>query len=270
MTASQDFFPDHERVIYDTSPVFEVLFQVRFHPILKIEASVPADFQEAIRSKFPAFERSQSEGIPNVPPDVAKILGLAAQGGAEYRFKSEDGRQTVGLNTSSLSLTSTKYHRWEEFRDLLAPTLSALEKFYRPGSFTRVGLRYRNAIVPSAISLEDKSWAALLSPNVGGELKYQDFGPADTLEAARQLRLLSRQDQTGVFLQHGIGRVENTNAPAYIIDIDCYTDQRTEADHVLKSLDTFNVRARRAFRWCISDALHKALGPKRVKDDLVA
>ena len=45
-------FPDAKRIIFRKNPLTEVVCQLRFPPILKIDAEVPANFQEAIRTEF--------------------------------------------------------------------------------------------------------------------------------------------------------------------------------------------------------------------------
>ena len=53
-------FPNVPRVTYRNNPLVQVICQLRFPPILKIDAEVPADFQESIRKDFPKFsERNE-------------------------------------------------------------------------------------------------------------------------------------------------------------------------------------------------------------------
>lgn len=48
-------FPQTERVQYKKSPLIEVISQLRFPPVLKIDSVSPANFQDEIRSDFPYF-----------------------------------------------------------------------------------------------------------------------------------------------------------------------------------------------------------------------
>lgn len=43
-------FPPTQRVIYHKNPLVEVVCQLRFPTILKIDAEIPVAFQEAVRS----------------------------------------------------------------------------------------------------------------------------------------------------------------------------------------------------------------------------
>ena len=48
-------FPDATRVIFDANPLDEVICQVKFPPILRIETD-PAAFQDQIRAEYPNYE----------------------------------------------------------------------------------------------------------------------------------------------------------------------------------------------------------------------
>src|SRR5260370_1097479 len=66
-------FPDSPRVIYNTNPLEEVICQLKFPPILKIESVPPATFQDEIRSTYPLFQDIPGTLI-DVPPEIAKML----------------------------------------------------------------------------------------------------------------------------------------------------------------------------------------------------
>lgn len=50
-------FSNDERVIYAKRQLVEVICQLRFPEILKIDVSEPADFQERIRRDYPQYEK---------------------------------------------------------------------------------------------------------------------------------------------------------------------------------------------------------------------
>ena len=53
-------FSDHPRTHYRTAPAHEVICQLRFPPILSINTTEPADFQEAIRTEFPSMSAART------------------------------------------------------------------------------------------------------------------------------------------------------------------------------------------------------------------
>lgn len=258
-------FPAAERVVYDKSPLVEVVCQLRFPTILRIEAEVPSDFQELVRGVFPLFER-QAPQVPGLPPELARMLGNATQQPIQYNFTAEDGKQRLSLAPDFLALTSHHYSRWERFLDVLNPAIEALQKTYKPSFYTRLGLRYQNRIEPDSIGAADVPWSRLLGDSIVGEFRNDTDGSFIFEEAGRQLRLRTTDRKFGVLLQHGLGfpSTPDTRVP-YVIDTDVYTDQKTEVGDVLPILKEFNTTAGRVFRWAISSELHDLLGPKPVR-----
>ena len=46
-------FPEATRVIYHKNPLTDVICQLRFPPILKIDSEIPSLFQDTIREQYP-------------------------------------------------------------------------------------------------------------------------------------------------------------------------------------------------------------------------
>src|SRR5713226_162290 len=65
-------FPDSQRVIYDRNPLEEVVCQVKFPPILKIDSAAPAAFQDEIRGTYPLLQE-----VPGILVDLpAEIMKM--------------------------------------------------------------------------------------------------------------------------------------------------------------------------------------------------
>lgn len=62
--------PEFDRVIYEYNPLFEVVCQLTFPPILKISHQEPVEFQDEIRFQYPLVERTQ----PQIPPEIARLF----------------------------------------------------------------------------------------------------------------------------------------------------------------------------------------------------
>src|SRR4051794_3088983 len=103
-------FPAVDRVIYERNPLVEVICQVRFPAILRIDVEPPAAFQEAIRGAFPAFSESAGIEAPlalpvemakQLPDAIAKQLGALRMafnaGQKSYTFASDDEDRTWAL-----------------------------------------------------------------------------------------------------------------------------------------------------------------------------
>jgi uncharacterized protein (TIGR04255 family) len=260
MTAAHDLFPDSPRFIYAKAPLTDVICQLRFPPILRIESDPPADFQDRIRAIFPLLERgAQHVGLAQgLPPEILKMIG-SATGGTHYIFRTEDQTFSLTLAPDWLALSTKKYDRWEAFRKLLIPPLEALVDFYKPAFFTRIGLRYQNAINRAALGLKAHPWVDLLIPSILGALVEPQF-EANVIEVRKTIRANFPDRTGGVFVQHGFGGDSGRDRNTYLLDFDFYTE-KTEVDNAVAILDDFHTRAGRAFRWCIRPVLHERLEP---------
>jgi uncharacterized protein (TIGR04255 family) len=261
-TVSATLFPPQPRVIYQKSPLVEVTMQLRFPPILKIEAELPAAFQDRVRAHFPLLEREPQPGLPPnapVPAEIAQMFSRA--GGTSFRFRSEDEQWTLSLTKGFIALTTLHYGRWEGFREKFCEPLQALVDIYKPAFFTRVGLRYVDIILQSQVG--NAPWSQLLMPYVLGELQFAEVENR-IQEAGRQVRFSLGEHGPNLLLQHGLGQREESSKMGYVIDFDLYVSEKTEVADVGCRLDDLNKYAGRVFRWCITEKLHKALEPVEV------
>lgn len=261
MAAEDDeFFPSSPRVIYEKHPLTQVVCQLRFPPILRIQAEPPSEFQERVRADFPFMDRMATAALPEgVPQEIAQLIS-AQIGIRGYNFHTEDRQATISISHESISVLTKNYTRWEQFRRMLDPALSALLELYRPNFFTRIGLRYSNAIQRSRIGLQDHKWSTLLRSEILGELALPRFEDNLT-EATRTIRIKIPHGGGALFIQHGLGVVGNDPDASYLIDMDFYKDEKTGVENAGAILDRFNRQAGRGFRWFITDRLHLSLEP---------
>ena len=266
-------FPDSPRVVYGKNPLHQVICQLRFPPILRIDSEIPAEYQEKIRQEYPIFQQQplQPEGLPpeeilrTIPPGIKEALFHSSK--TAYDFISEDELWTVRLTRDFLALTCRRYERWEQFQQHLTLPLETLLETYKPSFFSRIGLRYQNVIRPSMLGLEGTKWADLLSPYIACELASPEV--ATSIQEAGHTIVVKLTDDRGVVrIQHGIVPPEDngTGEAAYLIDNDFFVNQKigTEKENVWNILNQFKIRARRCFRWCITDRLHEAMEPRRI------
>jgi uncharacterized protein (TIGR04255 family) len=253
-------FPEVQRVVYGKNPLSEVVCQLRFPPILRIESEVPARFQDRIREEFPDF--GETLGLQIEAPSelqgvaVPELLGRTAI--RNYRFASEDDCWHVNLTRGFVALTTKKYERWEEFRSKLESPLSALVSIYSPTSFSRIGLRYINKIKRSQLGLEDVDWSELLEPHLMGLLRMPEVHDRVTqFESRYEIQLSDRESSVRIVTAF----VDETNERCYVIDNDFFRAGKIDISAVTEHLDYFNQRGSRLFRWCITDRLHAAMEP---------
>lgn len=264
-------FPESPRVIYGKNTLTEVICELRFPPILKIEASQPAEMQERVRSMYPLFEekRTSPPFPPGMPQPIQQMIAPEMLGVSRttYEFGAADNSWKVGLNKESLSLSTTSYERWEDFRQRMENLWKSFCELYRPSYCSRLGLRYQNGIVKAELGIEkDRSWSALLRPEIIGELADHDIGKR-VLQSVRESDI-QLDDDGIVHLRHFLAERKAPNSQtveqAYVIDADYYYTGRTEVNDVWQRLDSLNRESGRLFRWCITDTLHDAMEPDRV------
>lgn len=256
-------FTESARVIYQNNTLDEVVCQLRFPTILRIGASPPADFQDAVRESYPLFVVKSSPQLPpNLPPEIARMLDAdLSSSGSAYEFSTEDQSWKLSLTNEFVALTTNNYRRWEDFRTHLEAPLKFLQQIYSPSFYVRIGLRYRNVIDRSALGIEC-DWNDLITPHILGELSTDGIG--DRIETAARDVVIRLENSGKVRLQHGLHVNKETKQNVYVIDADYHTAQRTEVDNAIATLDRFNAESGHLFRWCITERLHKAMDPQPV------
>jgi uncharacterized protein (TIGR04255 family) len=258
-------FPESRRVIYGKNPLEEVICQLRFPPILRIDTEIPAAYQERIRHEYPLFlEPQEEENSLGIPPEIAKLVGgkMPFHVGRSFNFLSADEKWKVTLTRDFLALSTLKYERWEQFKERLKVPLDALVSHYQPVFFTRIGLRYRNVIRRSALALGNVEWSALLKQTILGELADPNLSGA--IESATRDLVFKLDGHGKLRVKHGLAPSKATSEVCYLIDSDFFTEERTGTNNAIGILDTFNQQSGRLFRWCIQDRLHEAMGPRSI------
>ncbi|MGL4500348.1 MAG: TIGR04255 family protein, partial [Planktothrix sp.] len=169
--------PDYQRVIYKRNPLIEVIGQVRFPTILKIDNQDPFEFQEQVRLEYPILKQSQSLTIPpEIVPLLPQIGGQIRNAQhTTYHFQSEDSKWQISLNRDSLTLSTVEYQKYEDFKFKLNKACKIFEKLYQPSFYTRVGLRYKDLILRSKLEIPDKSWSELISEKIASELYVSEL-----------------------------------------------------------------------------------------------
>lgn len=260
-------FPEVAKVLYRKNPLDQVICQLRFPPILKIDAEVPAEFQERVRKDFPNFSETSKwnvelpPGIRGQVPSEALQQALQSSGNRNYEFSSEDRQWSINLTRGFVALTAKKYEHWQLFKDHLQIPLRALIDIYAPRYFSRLGLRYVDVIRRSALNLSNVDWSELLQPHISGILRSVEVGShVKNFESTYEIGLSDGQSMARISTRF-VDSVDHSEI-CYMIDSDFYTSQRTDIESATQRLDYFSVCGARLFRWCIADRLHEAMEPE--------
>lgn len=260
-------FPVIQRVTYRNNPLDQVICQLRFPPILRIDSEIPAGFQERIRAEFSNFSET-SELKLEVPKGVKEVvrpevLGqlLKSTGSKNYEFSSEDGLWKLNLSRTFIALTANRYERWEQFKEKLELPLQALIDIYAPSHFSRIGLRYVDVIRRSRLNLQEVDWNDLLNPHILGMLASPEIGDhVQAFENRHEIKLADEQGTVRIVTK--FMESEDDGELWYMIDSDFFNTDKTEISNALDKLDFFSVRGTRLFQWCITERLHNEMEPK--------
>jgi len=255
-------FAESARIQFENNPLVEVICQLRFPPILSIAAEEPATFQDRIRSTYPLYSLEEQSALPAEIVESLKNFPLKLGKQSDHRFTTENEKRIVTLNKAFLALMDFDYLRWTDFKNELDSVREAVEDTYEPSFYTRVGLRYRNAIVREDLGLEGTPWERLINPSLTGLLGVSDVCDYVTEAQGKTVIRLDEVEGGFVTLRQGLGMVDDRLA--YLIDADFFTTTKQEAPNVPGILDIFNRLNGNLFRWAIRDELRDALQPLEI------
>ena len=129
--------PTEEPVRYSTNFIKTAVCELRFPMLLELEEKSPVKFQSALRKSYPFYSKQQG---------ISLGANTASPLANRYLFESKKKNWLVTLSPSSLALETSKYTLFKDFSDRLDGLLNTVGEFLDTDFFTRVGLRYINAI----------------------------------------------------------------------------------------------------------------------------
>lgn len=239
-------FPPYDHIPLRYPPLREVICQIRFPLILKIAEEIPAEFQDAIRGRFPAFGTEQRflfAGSPDQPMRSADAEPPV------HKFLDRGKVRTASLGVDFFAMSTIEYDSWESFADDLRLVSEAAMSVYEIRYSTRIGLRYinvldtsntgTNSFFPDVLDMLRPELTALLRV---GEMKHPDIGLA-------HIRV-EHEDSTFAFRS---GIVKDEGKQGFVLDFDLYTEQELDIDveSLLARCDRYHALIYNAFRWCI-------------------
>lgn len=258
--------PPYERVIYQRNPLIEVVCQLYFPTILRINNQEPWEFQEAIREDYPIYQQTQ----PNIPPellDIVKKLGTPLPNqNIIHNFKSEDLTWQLSINKDLITLATTKYEKYEQFETKLKTILNIFEEIYHNKFYLKINLIYKDLIQRSKLNILDVNWSELIQPEIASELHNPIFSPC----LSQFLKRMEIQlDEGKLNLNHGLVMATDsetqTQELCYLLDANFFREGKQENEYVWNTLRTFNKLSGQLFRWSITDKLHNAMLPEPIK-----
>ena len=252
---------DQPHVHYNKNQLLEVICQIRFPAILKIDSEAPARFQDQIRRDFPRYYVRQERVIQpsqgSEPPQTVVVNN--------HNFVSADGTWKINLTKEFFSISTVRYTNWEQFARKLDLPFAQFIQTYQPAYFSRIGLRYQNAFSREALQMEDMPWRDLIEPHFLGILSLEDANEAAIHKSSTEIEM---QLPNGCYLKahSGPGTIKRSDGKGedqhrFILDEDLFLSGQYSAAQVAWSLQQLHENAFRVFRGGITQLLHSALEP---------
>ena len=263
---------NYMKVKYTKCPLVEVTYQLSFPAILSIEAKDPVDFQEEIRDKYPIYNQQieqQNEVIVNMENDKANAVFNQQPVRKLHQFISEDQQWRITLAKDMLAISTIHYNTWEDLNSKATDIISSFVRQYKPAYFTRIGLRYIDAIERSLLGLDEVPWDELLQPHLCGCLGYRSDGEVKIRSSNVNAEVAF--DNIFVNIASGIGTVDhhdgNSPSEAFILNCDYYISNKIRTTDLSDASAKLHDRSHTFFRESITDKLHNAMEPKEITDE---
>jgi uncharacterized protein (TIGR04255 family) len=224
-----------ESAHFEQNFIRQVVCELRFPTNFDLDGSrPPLDFAKAVRKDYPNY---QARNEVNMGPGGVARANIHA-------FSSKGSRWTVTIRASSISLETTHYNSYADFEKRLDGVVQAAGKVVDSDFFTRIGLRYINA-VPFNIE-EIREW---INPALVGPLGEGIYG---VVQEHSQRVSGSLEDGGGYLFQHGVGVQEGTGKLEYALDFDFFGEDIpvTEALSVARKLHANQFAM---FMWSLGD-----------------
>ena len=260
------FGPSVQEVPLARAPLVNVIAQVRFPAVMKIEDSAfVANFQEAIRRDYPIMSPARQLGVLIGPGGVQP-----QDAGTVWRFEAKDpDAWQVTLAPTFVSLSAKRYTRRSDLLARLTVVLHALESWLQPNVFDRIGIRYVDRVTGEQLA----RISSLVRPEILGVAGHEAaLGTAEVvhalsdvlfrLEDSSQLRGRWGRLPAGATYDPGI---EPARESSWVLDLDHYTSQPEDFDLATiggKAAD-FCDRIYTFFRWAVTDAFLDEFGAER-------
>jgi len=250
-------FPEVQDIPLGSSPLAEVVFQIRFDPILRIANQQPADFHELIRGTFPKFDQ-ESPVVLQFPNDGSRPAPVSVDIAPQlFRFLSRDKATAVSISTDFLAVSTLSYESWDQFSAIIKMALDAFVSTYSHVDLTRVGLRYVNNLVPKQLGLRDLTETTEVLNQALTAVAQE--GPWDHVAGfGVQLDL---GDGPGRTLAIRYGTRYSEDEESLVLDLDYYQIGEIETHGLVEQLADFHEKIYQAFRWSIRPDRITVFGP---------
>ena len=207
-------FGEHPDLVFDRAPLYVVLCQVRFPPVLSLMAAAGiAGFQQGLRETYPVLLPAELSGSIGVVPQGFGIT----QSAPVWRLTDEAKAWTVGIAADFVSLETAKYTDIGDFLGRFTHVLTVLHRTIKPADSIRIGLRKIN-LLPAQTSQSDE-FVGKVRPELLGPLSVHEF-PAPISGAGSRLQFVDADNV--LTINYGLS-IELPAPGGFVLDLD-YTN----------------------------------------------
>jgi uncharacterized protein (TIGR04255 family) len=201
--------------------------ELRFPILLELEKSPPVKFHNSLRKDFPLFERRASFNLGTESKESA------------YVFSSKDKKWTLSVKPASISLETSQYSSYTDFKTNLKKITAAAKDFIESSFYTRIGLRYIDIIE------FDTPLDAWLNKDIIAPLAAGKYG-----QVARTWHIMRGvTNNTSYTFQYGVREEEKQE---FTLDFDFYQES-VESDKAIDTIDSLHKESLKLFRWCLGE-----------------
>lgn len=175
-----------------------------------------------------------------------------------WKFQDASDEWRVVLMPDFLTLETSAYTNWSQFRSRMEVLLLAVHEELRPRLEQRLGLRYIDRLTWPVVD-EPSGWKRWIEPSLLGPILHQAFGPA--VRQCEQLLDLDGGNGMVVRLRHGLQPSPDTDSWAYVLDHDCSvtTGSRFDPDSLMTGADALHTLILQVFQAAITEDLYELL-----------
>ena len=254
--------PTPDKTKLNSAPLDVVVCQLKYDTNLAVpETHIARWLHDGLggrRGRYPQVERVQTQSVSvglveGGPPSVstAPVTG--------WRFKSEDDKWIVSVLAEHVSIETTAYETWTDFRERLEEVLRLVAEQLDPAFEQRLGLRYIDRLVEDGIE-HPGAWSRVVVSELLGPVLHPGFGAA--LRVAQQ-HIIFDLDEAGdvrCTFRHGVSNLPD-DEPSYTLDYDVYREEARpfSVEDTLEAVDAFNEYALQLFQASITPAYLETL-----------
>lgn len=257
MSISSPFGASVEEILLSASPLVNVIAQVRFPAVMRIETdrSFVSAFQESIRHDYPILRGERQLGVMIGPSGVAP-----QDAGTVWRFEGKDPDSwQITLASSFVSLSTNRYTSRSDLLQRFAVLIHAVEAWLDPKVCDRIGVRYVDRVSGDNLLRLDR----LVRPEVLGLSGKTNEDEAVTVVHSLSDTLFQLDDHSQLRGRWGTVPKKGTYDPgiqpadvkSWVLDLDHSTSSPIDFDlaDISERVATFCDRIYRFFRWAVTE-----------------